>query len=57
MSYRDSSGRRATPSPEDSIAHVVSWNGRTELPANVVANGTKVRFYSRYCDLYSFKIA
>ncbi|MDE2822833.1 MAG: hypothetical protein OXK79_04940, partial [Chloroflexota bacterium] len=41
----------------DSTTHVVSWEGRAELPASVVANGIKVRFYSRYCDLYSFKIA
>ena len=41
----------------DSTAHVVSWRGRSELPANVVANGAKLRFHSRYCDLYSFRIA
>ena len=41
----------------DSTAHVVSWRGRTELPSNVAANGTKLRFHSRYSDLYSFRIA
>jgi hypothetical protein len=41
----------------DSTAHVVSWRGRTELPSNVAANGAKLRFHSRYCDLYSFRIA
>ena len=41
----------------DSTEHFVSWGGRTRLPTNVVAEGIKVRFYSRYCDLYSFKIA
>ena len=42
---------------EDSTAHVVTWQGRPELPADLVKSGVKLRFYSRYCNLYSFKIA
>ena len=41
----------------NSTSQVVSWRGRSELPARVIAKGAKFRFYSRYCDLYSFKIA
>ena len=41
----------------DSTRHTVSWGGRTQLPAEALARGTKLRFFSRHCSLYSFRIA
>ena len=41
----------------DSTAHVVTWNGQTALPTRVLSSGAKFRFYSRFCDLYSFKVS
>ncbi len=41
----------------DSTRHTVSWAGKSQLPADVLAKGAKLRFYSRHCSLYSFKIA
>ena len=41
---------------EDSSRHVVSWGGRTRLPREVLARGVKLRFFSRLCSLYSFRI-
>ena len=40
-----------------STGHVVSWGGRSQLPAEVLAKGAKLRFHSRHCGLYSFKTA
>ena len=40
----------------DSTRHVVSWGGRSELPSGVVARGAKLRFYSRHCSLYAFRV-
>jgi len=31
-------------------------NGRSQLPRNVLAAGAKLRFWSRDCGLYSFRI-
>ena len=41
----------------DSARHTVSWGGNSHLPAEALAKGAKLRFYSRHCSLYSFKIA
>ena len=41
----------------DETAHVLSWSGRTELPAEVLAGGAKLRFFSRHTSLYSFRFA
>ena len=41
---------------EDSSRHVVSWGGRTRQPREVLARGVKLRFFSRHCSLYSFRI-
>ena len=40
----------------DATRHVVTWNGKPELPRNVLAKGAKLRFFSRYCALYALRI-
>ena len=40
----------------DSTAHVVTWNGKADLPRETIATGCKLRFYSQRCSLYSFNI-
>ena len=40
----------------DSTRHAVSWEGNADLPGGALAKGAKLRFYSRHCDLYSFRI-
>ena len=40
----------------DETRHAVRWNGRTELPREVLSRGAKLRFYSRDCSLYSFVV-
>ena len=40
----------------DSTKYAVTWNGTSELPSSVLTKGAKLRFYSSYCDLYSFKV-
>ena len=50
-------GRRACNTfAGDSTRHTVSWAGTPELPAEVMARGGKLRFYSRDCSLYAFRI-
>ena len=39
----------------DNTAHVVSWNGSTSV--NMVPGYTRVRFYMRNAELYSFRVA
>ena len=39
----------------DATRHVVSWGGNGRLPARVLGQGAKLRFYSRHCSLYSFR--
>ena len=41
----------------DSTSHVVTWGGKAALPQEIMAKGAKLRFFSRHCSLYSFKIA
>lgn len=40
----------------DATQHVVTWNGKAELPRNVLAEGAKLRFFSRFCALYAMRI-
>ena len=40
----------------DETRHVVTWQGRSQLPAEVLAKGAKLRFWNRYCSIYSFRI-
>ncbi|MAE66441.1 MAG: hypothetical protein CMJ18_19405 [Phycisphaeraceae bacterium] len=40
----------------DSTGHVVTWGGRSALPAEAMSRGVKVCFYSRRASLYSFRI-
>ena len=40
----------------DSHRHPVSWGGTSELPAQLMARGVKLRFFSRDCSLYAFRI-
>ena len=40
----------------DSIRHLVTWNGRSEIPREVLSAGAKLRFYFRNASLYSFTI-
>ena len=41
----------------DCHKHVVTWKGKWLLPSGVVATGVKLRFYSKKCSFYSFRIA
>ncbi len=41
----------------DSTKHIITWNGISELPRDVLSRGAKLRFFSRHCSLYSFRIA
>jgi len=41
----------------DSVRHTVTWRGKSQLPRDVLARGAKLRFWSRDCGLYSFRIA
>ena len=43
------------PFTEDSISHHIRWATKSALP-NSVPNGIKLRFYTRYCSLFSFTI-
>lgn len=40
----------------DAGGHVVAWGGNSELPPEVVGRGAKLRFFSRQCSLYSFRV-
>jgi len=40
----------------DAARHVVTWNGRSQLPRELLARGVKLRFYNRSCSIYSFRI-
>jgi hypothetical protein len=40
----------------DSTDHVVAWNGVRELPREVLSRGAKLRFFSRHCSMYSFRV-
>ena len=41
----------------DSTRHIVTWRGKSHLPRETLAGGARLRFYSRHCSLYSFRIA
>ncbi len=41
----------------DSTRHVVTWGGRSHLPFEVLSQGAKLRFWSRYASLFCFRIA
>lgn len=40
----------------DAPRHVVTWRGRSALPQAVLARGAKLRFWSRRCCLYAFRV-
>ena len=40
----------------DATAHLVTWQGKSGLPREVLARGAKLRFYYQRASLYSFRI-
>ena len=40
----------------DSTKYIVTWGGKSTLPREVLAKGAKLRFFSRFCSLYSIKV-
>jgi len=40
----------------DSTRHTVSWRGISSLPPEVISRGAKLRYFSRRCHLYAFRI-
>ena len=40
----------------DAARHVVTWNGKSQLPSEVLAQGAKLRFFTQHAALYSFRI-
>ena len=44
------------PFTGDSTKYTVTWDGKSTLPQEVLAKGAKLRFFSRYCSLYSTRI-
>jgi len=41
----------------DATKHVVTWQGQSQLPQEVLQQGAKLRFFSRHASFYSFRIA
>ena len=40
----------------DATNRLVTWKGRAELPTETLKRGAKLRFFSRYCHLYSIRV-
>jgi hypothetical protein len=45
------------PFRKDSAQHEVRWRGKATLPLPVLSKGAKLRFWSRDCRLFSFRVA